>query len=140
MKEPQVEAMVDILCVNMTSDKEQLRDISSMGLKAVIAELPLKTSGERFRCVIPETCPASAFCSGFLTCLWVRRFESDRRCVQEDHLPADRSFGETGGRVGAVRGPGHPVGHVGKVNGEEMRRFLKEKSEKIQGFVGFPAG
>ncbi|XP_037535620.1 cullin-associated NEDD8-dissociated protein 2 [Nematolebias whitei] len=45
VKEPQVEAMVDILCANMTSDKEQLRDISSMGLKAVIAELPLSSSG-----------------------------------------------------------------------------------------------
>ncbi|KAM4582257.1 cullin-associated NEDD8-dissociated protein 2 [Fundulus diaphanus] len=45
VKEPQVEAMVDILCTNMTSDKEQLRDISSMGLKAVIAELPLSASG-----------------------------------------------------------------------------------------------
>ncbi|XP_047204610.1 cullin-associated NEDD8-dissociated protein 2 [Girardinichthys multiradiatus] len=45
VKEPQVEAMVDILCANMTSDKEQLRDISSMGLKAVIAELPLSASG-----------------------------------------------------------------------------------------------
>lgn len=46
VKEPQVEVMVDILCTNMTSDKEQLRDISSMGLKAVIAELPLSASGE----------------------------------------------------------------------------------------------
>ncbi|XP_054906325.1 cullin-associated NEDD8-dissociated protein 2 [Poeciliopsis prolifica] len=45
VKEPQVEAMVDILCTNMSSDKEQLRDISSMGLKAVIAELPLSASG-----------------------------------------------------------------------------------------------
>nr|XP_054606266.1 cullin-associated NEDD8-dissociated protein 1 isoform X2 [Nothobranchius furzeri] len=45
VKEPQVEAMVDILCANMASDKEQLRDISSMGLKAVIAELPLSSSG-----------------------------------------------------------------------------------------------
>ncbi|XP_015254133.1 PREDICTED: cullin-associated NEDD8-dissociated protein 1-like [Cyprinodon variegatus] len=45
VKEPQVEAMVDILCANMMSDKEQLRDISSMGLKAVIAELPLSASG-----------------------------------------------------------------------------------------------
>ncbi|XP_072237643.1 cullin-associated NEDD8-dissociated protein 2 [Leuresthes tenuis] len=45
VKEPQVEAMVDTLCSNMTSDKEQLRDISSMGLKAVIAELPLSSSG-----------------------------------------------------------------------------------------------
>uniref|UniRef100_A0A669EGB7 TATA-binding protein interacting (TIP20) domain-containing protein n=1 Tax=Oreochromis niloticus TaxID=8128 RepID=A0A669EGB7_ORENI len=47
VKEPQVETMVDVLCSNMTSDKEQLRDISSMGLKTVIAELPLTSSGER---------------------------------------------------------------------------------------------
>ncbi|XP_023125814.1 cullin-associated NEDD8-dissociated protein 2 [Amphiprion ocellaris] len=45
VKEPQVETMVDTLCSNMTSDKEQLRDISSMGLKTVIAELPLSSSG-----------------------------------------------------------------------------------------------
>lgn len=45
VKEPQVETMVDVLCLNMTSDKEQLRDISSMGLKTVIAELPLTSSG-----------------------------------------------------------------------------------------------
>ncbi|XP_040015031.1 cullin-associated NEDD8-dissociated protein 2 [Xiphias gladius] len=45
VKEPQVETMVDTLCSNMVSDKEQLRDISSMGLKTVIAELPLSSSG-----------------------------------------------------------------------------------------------
>ncbi|XP_062419872.1 cullin-associated NEDD8-dissociated protein 1 [Pungitius pungitius] len=45
VKEPQVEMMVDTLCSNMTSDKEPLRDISSMGLKTVIAELPLSSSG-----------------------------------------------------------------------------------------------
>ncbi|KAK5873125.1 hypothetical protein PBY51_013766 [Eleginops maclovinus] len=45
VKEPQVEVMVDTLCSNMMSDKEQLRDISSMGLKTVIAELPLSSSG-----------------------------------------------------------------------------------------------
>ncbi|XP_070815240.1 cullin-associated NEDD8-dissociated protein 2 [Chaetodon trifascialis] len=45
VKEPQVETMVDTLCSNMMSDKEQLRDISSMGLKTVIAELPLSSSG-----------------------------------------------------------------------------------------------
>uniref|UniRef100_A0A7N6FJT4 TATA-binding protein interacting (TIP20) domain-containing protein n=1 Tax=Anabas testudineus TaxID=64144 RepID=A0A7N6FJT4_ANATE len=45
VKEPQVETMVDTLCSNMMSDKEQLRDISSMGLKTVIAELPLPSSG-----------------------------------------------------------------------------------------------
>ncbi|XP_033939954.1 LOW QUALITY PROTEIN: cullin-associated NEDD8-dissociated protein 2 [Pseudochaenichthys georgianus] len=45
VKEPQVEVMVDTLCSNMTSDKEPLRDISSMGLKTVIAELPLTSTG-----------------------------------------------------------------------------------------------
>lgn len=41
VKEPQVETIVDTLCTNMTGDKEQLRDISSIGLKTVITELPL---------------------------------------------------------------------------------------------------
>ncbi|XP_008467726.1 cullin-associated NEDD8-dissociated protein 1-like [Diaphorina citri] len=41
VKEFQVETIVDALCSNMVSDKEQLRDISSIGLKTVISELPL---------------------------------------------------------------------------------------------------
>ncbi|KAK0083224.1 hypothetical protein PV325_009153 [Microctonus aethiopoides] len=41
VKEYQVESIVDALCANMISDKEQLRDISSIGLKTVISELPL---------------------------------------------------------------------------------------------------
>ena len=41
VKEYQVEAIVDSLCHNMVGDKEQLRDISSIGLKTVIQELPL---------------------------------------------------------------------------------------------------
>ncbi|XP_062843034.1 cullin-associated NEDD8-dissociated protein 2 [Trichomycterus rosablanca] len=45
VKEYQVETMVDTLCSNMVSDKEQLRDISSMGLKTVIAELPPPSAG-----------------------------------------------------------------------------------------------
>ncbi|KAM4612972.1 cullin-associated NEDD8-dissociated protein 2 [Polymixia lowei] len=45
VKEYQVETMVDTLCSNMMSDKEPLRDISSMGLKTVIAELPPSSSG-----------------------------------------------------------------------------------------------
>uniref|UniRef100_A0A131XVQ6 Putative tata-binding protein-interacting protein n=1 Tax=Ixodes ricinus TaxID=34613 RepID=A0A131XVQ6_IXORI len=40
VKEYQVETIVDSLCNNMVSDKEQLRDISSIGLKTVIGELP----------------------------------------------------------------------------------------------------
>ncbi|XP_030633653.1 cullin-associated NEDD8-dissociated protein 2 [Chanos chanos] len=46
VKEYQVEMMVDTLCTNMVSDKEQLRDISSMGLKTVIAELPPASAGK----------------------------------------------------------------------------------------------
>lgn len=50
MKEPQVETIVDTLCTNMTGDKEQLRDISSIGLKTVITELPL--TSQQLACVI----------------------------------------------------------------------------------------
>lgn len=39
-----METIVDALCINMVSDKEQLRDISSIGLKTVISELPLGSS------------------------------------------------------------------------------------------------
>ncbi|KAI1290335.1 Cullin-associated Nedd8-dissociated protein 1 [Halotydeus destructor] len=45
VKEAQVETIVDTLCSNMISDKEQLRDISSIGLKTVISELPASQSG-----------------------------------------------------------------------------------------------
>jgi cullin-associated NEDD8-dissociated protein 1 len=40
VKENQVETIVDSLCANMVSNNEQLRDISSIGLKKVISELP----------------------------------------------------------------------------------------------------
>ena len=43
VKDYQVEVIVDSLCSNMVGDKEQLRDISSIGLKTVINELPLTT-------------------------------------------------------------------------------------------------
>ncbi|KAJ8398852.1 hypothetical protein AAFF_G00417600 [Aldrovandia affinis] len=45
VKEYQVETIVDTLCTNMLSEKEQLRDISSIGLKTVIGELPPASSG-----------------------------------------------------------------------------------------------
>uniref|UniRef100_A0A4X2LA96 Cullin associated and neddylation dissociated 2 (putative) n=1 Tax=Vombatus ursinus TaxID=29139 RepID=A0A4X2LA96_VOMUR len=45
VKEYQVETIVDTLCTNMLSDKEQLRDISGMGLKTVISELPPVSTG-----------------------------------------------------------------------------------------------
>ncbi|XP_029103479.1 cullin-associated NEDD8-dissociated protein 2 [Scleropages formosus] len=45
VKEYQVETMVDTLCSNMMSEKEPLRDISSMGLKTIIAELPPSSTG-----------------------------------------------------------------------------------------------
>ncbi|KAL4716046.1 hypothetical protein ACJJTC_002811 [Scirpophaga incertulas] len=41
VKEYQVESIVETLCANMLSENEQLRDISSIGLKTVISELPL---------------------------------------------------------------------------------------------------
>ncbi|KAH8410584.1 hypothetical protein KR009_005701 [Drosophila setifemur] len=44
VKEIQVETIVDSLCANMMSNTEQLRDISSIGLKTVIAELPQATN------------------------------------------------------------------------------------------------
>lgn len=47
VKEYQVETIVDTLCTNMLSDKEQLRDISSIGLKTVIGELPPASSGKQ---------------------------------------------------------------------------------------------
>lgn len=40
VKENQVETIVDLLCHHMVSTNEQLRDISSIGLKTVISELP----------------------------------------------------------------------------------------------------
>jgi len=43
VKDYQVEVIVDSLCNNMVGDKEQLRDISSIGLKTVINELPAST-------------------------------------------------------------------------------------------------
>ena len=44
VKEFQVETIVDVLCTNMLSDKEQLKDISSIGLKTVINQLPANTA------------------------------------------------------------------------------------------------
>jgi len=43
VKDYQVESIVDQLCNNMVGEKETLRDISSIGLKTVINELPLTT-------------------------------------------------------------------------------------------------
>lgn len=51
VKEYQVETVVDTLCTNMLSDKEQLRDICSIGLKTVIAELPPAAAGELAGCL-----------------------------------------------------------------------------------------
>lgn len=44
VKEFQIEAVVSALCANMASENEQLRDISSIGLKTVINELPLTSN------------------------------------------------------------------------------------------------
>ncbi|XP_055985466.1 cullin-associated NEDD8-dissociated protein 2 [Sorex fumeus] len=45
VKEYQVETIVDALCTNMRSDKEQLRDIAGIGLKTVLSELPPAATG-----------------------------------------------------------------------------------------------
>ncbi|XP_045846766.1 cullin-associated NEDD8-dissociated protein 2 [Meles meles] len=45
VKEYQVETIVDALCANMRSDKEQLRDIAGIGLKTVLSELPPAATG-----------------------------------------------------------------------------------------------
>ncbi|XP_006868744.1 PREDICTED: cullin-associated NEDD8-dissociated protein 2 [Chrysochloris asiatica] len=45
VKEYQVETIVDALCANMRSDKEQLRDIAGIGLKTVLLELPPAATG-----------------------------------------------------------------------------------------------
>lgn len=44
VKEFQIEAVVTALCANMVSGNEQLRDISSIGLKTVINELPVTSN------------------------------------------------------------------------------------------------
>lgn len=41
VKDYQVEMVVDALCVNMISENDQLRDISSIGIKTVITDIPL---------------------------------------------------------------------------------------------------
>lgn len=45
VKEYQVETIVDALCANMRSEKEQLRDIAGIGLKTVLSELPPAATG-----------------------------------------------------------------------------------------------
>ena len=40
-----METIVDALCANMRSDKEQLRDIAGIGLKTVLSELPPAATG-----------------------------------------------------------------------------------------------
>lgn len=44
VKDNQIEAVVSVLCTNMASENEQLRDISSIGLKTVINELPVTSN------------------------------------------------------------------------------------------------
>uniref|UniRef100_A0AAX7SEN6 TATA-binding protein interacting (TIP20) domain-containing protein n=1 Tax=Astatotilapia calliptera TaxID=8154 RepID=A0AAX7SEN6_ASTCA len=99
VKEPQVETMVDVLCSNMTSDKEQLRDISSMGLKTVIAELPLTSSGERslsshlsprlylivFLLICPFIC-SLMFLHSFV--IWMLQLTSPRMAVRKRSILA----------------------------------------------------
>lgn len=41
IKNDQIQTLINSLCCNMMSDREQLRDISSIGLKTVISEVPI---------------------------------------------------------------------------------------------------
>lgn len=59
-----METIVDTLCTNMLSDKEQLRDISSIGLKTVIGELPPASSGKEI------DAPVKVRRASSLTLLW----------------------------------------------------------------------
>ena len=43
IKDSQIEVVINSLCTNMFSESERLRDISSVGLKTVIGELPRTT-------------------------------------------------------------------------------------------------
>ena len=44
VKDSQIEIIINSLCCNMYSESERLRDISSVGLKTVISELPRTTT------------------------------------------------------------------------------------------------
>lgn len=56
VKENQTELIVDTLCTNMISNDEQLRDISSIGLKTVIAELPQTLNPNGPNTLAPNVC------------------------------------------------------------------------------------
>nr|CAG4640607.1 EOG090X00HY [Eulimnadia texana] len=62
VKDVQVDTIVEHLCTNMSSEKEQLRDISSIGLKTVIGELPLNASGMAASYVAVEDDELREFC------------------------------------------------------------------------------
>uniref|UniRef100_A0A915D6E3 DUF3385 domain-containing protein n=1 Tax=Ditylenchus dipsaci TaxID=166011 RepID=A0A915D6E3_9BILA len=51
IKAQQLETMVDTLCSNMESQNDQLRDVSSIALKTVMAELPGGASSSSVLCV-----------------------------------------------------------------------------------------
>lgn len=71
VKDNQIEAVVSVLCTNMASENEQLRDISSIGLKTVINELPVtsntlvevvcKNITQRISSVILKVCTSVRF-------------------------------------------------------------------------------
>ena len=56
VKHHQVIYIVETLCKNMTCEKDQLRDISSIGLKTVITDLP-KSSPELITIVCDNITP-----------------------------------------------------------------------------------
>lgn len=64
-----METIVDALCANMRSDKEQLRDIAGIGLKTVLSELPPAATGTQ----VPRT-----RYSNYLSSFMVKETEAQR--------------------------------------------------------------
>ena len=66
MKEFQVETIVDTLCCNMVSDKEQLRDISSIG-KCLLLGSSVQVAMNAWVC----GCACGCSCMGMCVCVYV---------------------------------------------------------------------
>lgn len=109
-----METIVDTLCTNMLSDKEQLRDISSIGLKTVIGELPPASSGNAARAFLSDS---RCLMTGDNICSVSTRFRSGRQRLQEDNGSADERHRQAGRRVRAAGGAGHHGRHALQVRG-----------------------
>jgi len=122
VKELQVETIVEHLCTNMCSDKEQLRDISSIGLKTVISELPLTASSMAASVSISVIFHQHLYAVNltYFACLG----------LQKNNRAFELHDSQTGRRISSVGSSGHfsrstdplrkltgffPSGHIGSV-------------------------